>query len=164
MNKHHKKCAYFASFASDRSEMNSGRLRTANIAAYRFEQFGHCRTNWTLWNIVFFKVYLTRLMFLVVFFIPLLVIPTCLHRWNRQYWHWFRVDRTITHCRFLGHLYLASSPFTFLRKNFLHISVYDAKLWTKIKRRWVLVKRVYWHDVSVVNATIIKWNKSKDKK
>ena len=57
-----------------------------------------------------------------LFFIPLLVIPTCLHRWNRQYWHWFRVDRTITHCRFLGHLYLASSPFTLLRKNFLHAS------------------------------------------
>jgi len=50
--------------------------------------------------------------------IPLIVIPTSLHFWKRQNWHWVRVVRIMTQSWFRIHLYLVSSPFILLRKNF----------------------------------------------
>ena len=50
--------------------------------------------------------------------LPLTVIPTNLHFWNRQYWHCVRVFLVIIQSLFLTHLYFKSSPLIDRRKNF----------------------------------------------
>jgi len=110
---------YFASFTSDSTEMNTWRRCFTNITWETFKDFGHSRAIWVILNVkMLLKTIIQKEVELLNVFEPLIVMPTSLHFWNRQYWHWVRVDLTITQSWFRIHLYLASSPFMLLKKNF----------------------------------------------
>ena len=82
---------------------------SATVGLLGFSKINNYEQNWVFFNKFGYYYY---------YYLPFIVMPTSLHFWKRQYWHWVRVVLTITQSWFRRHLYLASSPFMLRKKNF----------------------------------------------